>query len=256
MVQRVERPIIRDIERPVETIKTFKIDSESAAALRNKLLGCSGMSEREILNFASANADSLLSAEMRSVLEGFSRGKVGHGALHLKGFYIEGVAQTTALILANALGSPYIEKSESDRFVQPVTPSSSEATAQINASYAVPLEMHIENAGFNEPKFIVLLCERNEEQAETTVVSPYSALLATLAKGMADEALLRSDKFWVRAPKSFGRGESVLEGYRIITGDPENFHADFADVGSASAATSTTVRFLHPVSCCHGDYKK
>jgi hypothetical protein len=182
----------------------------------------------------------LPSSPIMSKLDALALGCSNYGALRISGLDVENAGPATALALANYIGEPYAEENETGEVVQTIKPKQEEAGLQTNGSFDVDLEIHVENVGQeNVPDFIVLVCERNNEQAETIVLSPLKALWNMRKKGMyKEEALLWRSNFWVRTPVSFG--PQVYESdHAVVSGYVElpNVQADFADVGANDTVT-------------------
>lgn len=208
-------------EDMIHTLGTLSITPEVADRFR-----VSVQCERQVVAFPNNLMDEL---------DAFAHGYSSFGALLIKGFNVDGGGQITAQTLAELLGVPYTEQSETSAIVQSISPRHEEAKLQTSGSFDVDLEVHVENVGqANVPDFVVLVCERNNEQAETIVLSPLKALWTMRKNGLyKEEALLWDSKFWVRAPTSFSTNERQ-DNHQIITGLAAlpDFHADFADVGS------------------------
>jgi hypothetical protein len=240
------------LESELLTVEEYQVDCPSAKAFRAAL-------EQPI------DPTSELPVGLRRMCSEFAAGETVYGALHLQGFDVDGEgAAATALALAHCIGEPYAEAHETDQIVQTITPHPEESVQQTSGSYDVALEAHVENVGQERvPDYIVLVCERNLEGAETWVISPVEALWDMRRRGLyREEALLWQAGFWVRRPFSFGLQE-YQQGHRVVQGNimQPSIYADFADVGSDNPELAAAYRhfeeacaaWAQPVRLAAGD---
>ncbi|GEM_PF-6848521 len=171
-------------------------------------------------------------------LEDFSAGNLGATSLYLRGFPI--CPQTDQILLGagQVLGNCFVETSETPQIVQHVSPKAKEEHLQTSSSSKVPLYMHVENVGTDRvPDWVGILCERNHERAQTTIVDPVEVMNQMLIDGKINEvAYLWEPMFWIQTPASFGSGRKRTYGHSVFSGDLNrpSAKADFADMGSTS----------------------
>ncbi len=109
------------------------------------------------------------------------------------------------ITLSKELGSPYVEKQETQEIIQTIQPLKAHARKQTSFSSDVRLEMHIENIGTKKvPDWVGLFCVRNFEKAKTLFLDPVEVLFAMYDKGYVQEIkYLFENKFLLLEPESF-----------------------------------------------------
>lgn len=133
------------------------------------------------------------------------------------------VSETTLLTVARLLGQPvgYLPEHGGD-LVQNILPTASEATHQTSTSSRVQLAFHTETAFHpHRPRFLVLLCLRDDPAAATTLCS-IDDLLPHLSE--RERLVLGEPRFRTRADESFGGG--IRSGFgplmRVLSGDRDH----------------------------------
>lgn len=133
------------------------------------------------------------------------------------------VSEKTLLTVARVLGQPvgYLPEHGGD-VVQNILPTASEAAHQTSTSSRVQLAFHTETAFHpHRPRFLVLLCLRDDPAAATTLCS-IDDVLARLSS--REREVLSQPRFRTRADESFGGGDRSDFGptMQILSGDPDH----------------------------------
>lgn len=224
----------------VPLILNSELSADESRALEEKTKSLRTISCEKSQDLHCANVvRNALPERILKQIEGFANNQYPEAVLHIKNLPLCKQSDQILLGIGRIIGNPYIEYLEAKEIVQHISPKKRDADLTTSASYNIPLVLHVENAGTDRvPDWVSLFCERNDEKAETTLVCLVKAVFEMLTDGKDKEvALLFDNKFWARAPLSFGANGSRKESLPILSGYlcHPSVMVDFIDMGSDSA---------------------